>query len=107
MFLKMPHVLRPRFTPPFQRRVDGQEEQDDEREWNLSSAKTKIVVKRPPSPGDIHDVTRRARNPSQHGNQLATCVYRRWPEHSPGSVPEFQDLMTSEVGLGCNGLPTL
>jgi hypothetical protein len=41
----------------------------------LSSAKRKLVPKRPPSPGDIHDVTRRARNPSQRGIRYRMLKY--------------------------------
>src|SRR5207245_11532147 len=73
----------------------------------LSSAKRKLVVKRPPSPGDIHDVTRRARNPSQHGNRRAIGVCGRSPERSPGWVPVIQGRGRSAACLGCNGFPTL
>ena len=37
------------------------------------------------------------------GRKLFACG--RWPEHCPGWVPEFQDLMKSEGGHGCSGLP--
>ena len=74
---------------------------------NLSSAKTIIVVKPPPSPGDTHDASRQAPRSSQRGNPRATCVCGRWPEHYPGGAPEFQDLMRSAVGPDCNGVPIL
>src|SRR5258706_4729561 len=50
-----------------------------QRDWllvqtHLSSAKTKIVAKRPPSPGDTHDASRQAQTSSQHGNRRAACV---------------------------------
>src|SRR5215471_17122944 len=73
----------------------------------LSSAKTKIVVKPPPSPGDTHDASRQAPRSSQRGNPRATCVCGRWPEHYPGGAPEFQDLMRSAVGPDCNAAPIL
>jgi hypothetical protein len=65
------------------------------------------IVKQPPSPGGIHDAGRPAQTFSQRGNRLEACASGRWPEHSPGSVPEFQDLRTSEGGPGCNGFPNL
>ena len=82
---------------------------------DLLSAKTlygpvlrnRNVLKRPPSPGDIHGVSRRAQAFSQHGSRLATCVCGRCPERCPGWVPEFQALSRSEAGLGCNGFPAL
>ena len=52
----------------------------------LSSAKRKLVATRPPSPGDIHDATRRARNPSPHGTRRAICVCSRCLEGCPGWV---------------------
>src|SRR5215469_10965114 len=73
----------------------------------LWSAKTKIVVKPPPSPGDTHDASRQAPKSSQPGNPRATCVCGRWPEHYPGGVPEFQNLMRSAVGPDCNAVPIL
>jgi hypothetical protein len=63
-------------------------------------------VKRPPSPGDIHDVTRRARNPSSHGTRRAICVCGRCPERCPGRVPGIQGQVRSEACRDCNGLPT-
>jgi hypothetical protein len=47
----------------------------------LSSAKTIIVVRQPPSPGDTHDVSRQAQISSPHGIRRATRVGGRWPEH--------------------------
>lgn len=38
---------------------------------------------------------------SQTGNRRAACVCGRWPEHCPGRVPEFPDLMRSEAGPDC------
>ena len=72
----------------------------------LSSAKRKLVAMRPPSPGDIHDVTRRARNPSPHGTRRAICVCGRCSERCPGWVPGIQGRVKSEACRDCNGLPT-
>lgn len=47
------------------------------------------AIKRPPSPGDTHDVGRRAQTSSQHSNRRAACVCGRWPEQCPGLAPEF------------------
>jgi hypothetical protein len=73
----------------------------------LWSAKTKLVVTRPPSPGDIHGVIRRARPSSRYRNRLATCVCGRWLEFGPGWIPELQAPVMSAAGLGCNGFSTL
>ena len=73
----------------------------------LCSAKTRSVVKLPPSPGDSRDANRQARTFSRRGNRRVACAYGHWPEDSPGSVPEFQDLTRSGACLGCNGGPNL
>jgi tetratricopeptide (TPR) repeat protein len=73
----------------------------------LWSAKKRVVLKRPPLPGDTHDVSRQAQTSSRRGNRLASRACGRSPEPRSGWVPASQDLMTSEAGPGCNGLPTL
>jgi hypothetical protein len=40
----------------------------------VSSAKRKLVVKRPPSPGDIHDGGRRSQMSSRYHVRLAACA---------------------------------
>jgi hypothetical protein len=72
----------------------------------VSSAKRKLVAMRPPSPDDIHDVTRRARNPSPHGTRRAICVCGRCSERCPGWVAGIQGRVKSEACRDCNGLPT-
>jgi putative transposase len=56
---------------------------------------------------DTHDEAAKAQTSSQHGNRRAACVCGRWPEYCPGWAPEFQDLMRSEAGPGCSGVPIL
>src|SRR4030095_12931837 len=73
----------------------------------LWSAKMKLVVKRPPSPGDIHGVIRRAPTSSRYRNRRATCVCGRWLEFGPGWIPELQDPVRNAAGRGCNGFSTL
>ena len=71
------------------------------------STKTKLVVKRPPSPGDIHGVIRRAPTSSRYRNRRATCVCGRWPEYGPGWIPELQGPVRNAADRGCNGVSTL
>src|SRR5689334_17552038 len=73
----------------------------------LSSAKTKVLVKRPPLPGGTRDASHGAHTSSPCRNRLAACVCGRWPERCPGWVPVIQGLTRSEVCLGCNAFPTL
>jgi hypothetical protein len=73
---------------------------------SLSSAKTTLAVKRPPSPGCIRDASRQAQVSSRCGDRQAVRVCDRCPERWPGRVPEIQGLMRSEVCLGCSARPT-
>ena len=69
--------------------------------------KNETVVKRPPSPGDIHGVIRRARPSSRYRNRPAACVCGRWPEYGPGWIPELQGPVRNAADRGCNGFSTL
>src|SRR5215471_10643311 len=63
------------------------------------SAKKRVVLKRPPLPGDTHDVSRQAQT-SRRGTRLASRACSHSPEPRPGWVPVSQDLMTNEAGPG-------
>src|SRR5215472_699444 len=64
----------------------------------LWSAKKRVVLKRPPLPGDTHDVSRQAQTSSRRGTRLASRACSHSPEPRPGWVPASQDLMTNEAG---------
>ena len=61
------------------------------------------AVRRPPSPGDIRDVNRRARESLQHSTPRVIDVGGDWPEPLPGSVPEIQAPKPSVVCRDCSG----
>jgi hypothetical protein len=75
----------------------------------LCSAKSPSLARLPPIPGDIHVATHRELASTQLEALRVGCAYGRRPEHSPGSVPEFQVPMPNGVlhaSGGATGLAT-
>src|ERR1700691_2944069 len=67
------------------------------RRTRLWSAKRRVVLTRPPSPGGIHDASRRAQLSCQRGDRLAACAYGRWRGRDPRRAPGSPDLMRNAL----------
>ena len=61
------------------------------------------AVRRPPSPGDIRDVSRRAPASLRYRSPAAIDVDGDWSEPLPQSVPENQAPKPSVVCRDCSG----